>query len=1066
MKNPILQNKYQRTVKFPSFIITFFTAFLIIVPQVFAQQNEKIPSKPVEPFYQEIPANEFFFYEPQVTYLSPEKDAPISFSSIGATWEQYTPPETSILLEIRLKNKGKFSSWYQLEPSIDEFNILDNSKVSSFLTTNIADGYQYRVTLKSQENSKTPIFDNLKFTFINGGSPSEKTSLLIASKDQANTINEPKIDFKKISNPNNSLVKSTTQVSQAESITVFPDSVKKTIKVPVKTYTNNSINTSNFGPGTAVTASGLDIITRSEWGADESLRLYKGDLKDPELIKLPDDYYTRFANELQESLRVESDSNGNQLTWPLSYPQEIKKIVIHHTATTKDLDDPQKAIRDIYMWHTLSRGWGDIGYNYIIDQQGNIYEGRFGGEMVVGAHSGTGNFGSIGIALLGNYQDNEPPEEVLNALVKLIKNKAQLYNIDTTGSSMFRGEFTYNILGHKDFMSTACPGEKLYDLIPLIRELSKVSTTNTLTSAKSSLFAWNSDIPPIISINPSSKKMGNLTIKNSSTQVLSKDIYFKVKNNQNAKTFLRNSDNILTGILAKDLQPGESATVQVLLNTTVTSGSGLIELQPIINGSLQEGSIAFGLKVNTPPPKVKYDYKLMSIIYSKETLNKGDIVTATVKLRNIGIQPWLNNGENKVTLGADKPRDHQNNLLVTPSNRYATLQESRVASGEIGTFTFQIKVPEKDGVYKEYFTPVVEGIQWMNNNDSYILIQIGNTGVNNNTNVQNPAPANPTPTPTPAPAPASVPAPVNPTPIGSNTVNIATTTLNTNAYLRPIRIDLSYRGNPATIASSGPYSLYQGAVKITDLNANQKATVKYENGSFIITVDNTKTYNISAKPRFIPASNSILRIDNWDRKTTSNITYNQFRGVLEAIVYDGELHLVNELPMEDYLRGLAEENDREPVEKIKAMQIIARTYARFYMEVAKKFPGAPFDLNDDPQYSQKYLGYSYEINMPLTVAQVKATEGMYVTFQGKLIKTPYFSRSNGKTTISAKDKWGWTDTPFLQSVDDSFCNSNEYAGHGVGLSGCGANTMAQQGYTYDQIIKHYYSGVEITKSSN
>lgn len=1055
MENSISPSKSQQTLKFSSFLISLFITFIITVPHAFAEQNDKIPSKPVEPFYQEIPADESFFYEPQVTYLSPEKDAPISFSSIGATWEQFLPDQTSILLEIRLKNKGKFSSWYQLEPSIDEFNISDNSKVSSFLTTNIADGYQYRVTLKSQENSKTPIFDNLKFTFINGGSPSEKTSLLIASKEN-NTISEPKINFEKVPNPNNSVVKSTTQVSQAESITVFPDSVKKTIKVPVKTNINNSINNSNIGVGTSVTASGLEIITRAEWGADESLRLYKGGQKEPELVKLPDDYYTRFASELQESLRVDADQNGNQLTWPLSYPKEIKKIVIHHTSSTKNLDDPQKAIRDIYAWHTLSRGWGDIGYNYIIDQQGNIYEGRFGGEMVVGAHSGTGNFGSIGIALLGNYQDNEPPEAVLNALVKLIKNKAQLYNIDTTGSSMFRGEFTYNILGHKDFMSTACPGEKLYDLIPLIRELSKVSTVSTANTAKSSLFAWNSDIPPIISINPNSKKMGNLTIKNISNQVLDRNIYFKVKNNQNAKTFLKNSGNILTGILAKDLQPGESATIQVLLNTTITSGSGLIELQPIINGSLQEGSIAFGLKVNTPPPKVKYDYKLMSVIYSKETLNKGDIVTATVKLRNTGIQPWLNTGENKVTLGADMPRDHQNNLLVNPSNRYATLQESRVASGEIGTFTFQIKVPEKDGVYKEYFTPVVEGIQWMNNNESYIQIQVGNSS-NNNTNI---------PTSSPAPTPAPTPATINPTPTGSNTINIAATALNTNIYLRPIRIDLSYRGNPATIASTGPYSLYQGTVKIVDLNANQKATVKYENNTFVVNIDNSKTYNISAKPRFIPAPNSILRIDNWNRQTTSNLNYNQFRGVLEAILYDGELHFVNELPMEDYLRGLAEENDREPVEKIKAMQIIARTYARFYMDVAKKFPGAPFDLNDDPQYSQKYLGYVYEINMPLTVAQVKATEAMYVTYQGKLIKTPYFSRSNGKTTISAKDKWGWTDTPFLQSVDDSFCNSNEYAGHGVGLSGCGANALANKGYTYDQIIKHYYSGVEITKSAN
>ena len=62
--------------------------------------------------------------------------------------------------------------------------------------------------------------------------------------------------------------------------------------------------------------------------------------------------------------------------------QKIKKIIIHHTATSK-IDDPEASVRAIYYYHAVSRGWGDIGYNYIVDQNGKVYEGRYGGDGVV-----------------------------------------------------------------------------------------------------------------------------------------------------------------------------------------------------------------------------------------------------------------------------------------------------------------------------------------------------------------------------------------------------------------------------------------------------------------------------------------------------------------------------------------------------------------------------------------------------------------------------------------------------------------------------------------------------------
>ena len=1052
--------------KFCQFSVTL--SVLILALSTFSQvafAQSKIAAKPVEPFYREVAVSTPAVYEPKVTYLSPEKSAPIEFSSLGATWEQVLPSGTSLQIEVRLKSNGKYSDWYLLEPSIDEKDDSTNrNKVSTFLTTNLADAYQYRISLNSESIRATPILEELKFTFINGGTPGQKTDLLLASREATGLDNQEYLpedfDSSKFESRPTPLVKSSNLLGQAESPVVLPTAVRRTITPSVPT--TRPANTSN--------ASDLKIISRSDWGADEGVRLYHPveNGKAPDLIKVEDDYYTKFADELRESRHVETDENGRQFTWPLSYPESIKKIVIHHTATVKNLDDPKKAIRDIYIWHSLSKGWGDIGYNYIIDQQGNIYEGRFGGEMVVGAHAGRGNHGSIGIAILGNYQDQDPPEAVLTALTSLIKEKAEKYNIDTEGTSVFRGETYSNVMGHRDIMSTSCPGDRLYAMLPVIRKLAKAQISNSTSQSTNTNngFSWAGTGAPVVTLNPNTKKTVNFKVKNTGKTTWDKSVYFRVESNQTAQTFLRNSQEILTGTVGRDVQPNESVEVKLLLNATSSSGSGLVNLQPIINGVNKGSSLSFGLQVSTPVPKLQYDYELLSILYSKNDFKKGDIIDVSVRLRNKGTSTWQKNGNNRLMLGADKPRDHFNKLLINPSARLANLIEEHVAPGESGNFTFQIKVPTQEGIYQEYFTPVIEGIQWMNNRSTFLRVQVGSSSQLNNSSsdeegepesVRGPAPA---PAPTPILRPAATPV------ISGSSTNIASSKFDTSSSPRSIRIDLAYRGSPAIISANGGFSLFEGVKKIATFSADQKVSIEFKDNAFQV-LGNGQNYRVSARPRFVPfGSDIIMRIDNWERRNTwgDKANNNQFRGVLEAVIYNQEMHLINELPLEDYLKGIAEEGSTAPDEKIKTIMVIARTYARYYMDIATKFPGAPFDLNDDPNYSQKYLGYAFESRSPKTARLATETAGQYVTYQGKLIKTPYFSKSDGKRTISAKDKWGWTDTPFLLSVDDSMCISSAFSGHGVGLSGCGATALANQGKTFQEIIKYYYQGTEISQA--
>ncbi|MFA5188230.1 MAG: N-acetylmuramoyl-L-alanine amidase [Patescibacteria group bacterium] len=205
----------------------------------------------------------------------------------------------------------------------------------------------------------------------------------------------------------------------------------------------------NFRISTQNNNDDLHIISRAEWGANESYRY---------------------------------DANGQDL-WPEEYytPQ---KFVIHHTAGEKANVDPKSTIRAIQYYHAKVRGWGDIGYNYLIDSKGNIYEGRAGGEGTVGGHAYLRNRNTIGIAILGCYDTalnskNKPdcntPDNLTEAtkiaLDKLIAKKSQEFNIDPLATSEFHGQILPNVLGHRDVGSTTCPGNLIYDQLPQTRQL-------------------------------------------------------------------------------------------------------------------------------------------------------------------------------------------------------------------------------------------------------------------------------------------------------------------------------------------------------------------------------------------------------------------------------------------------------------------------------------------------------------------------------------------------------------------------------------------------------------------
>jgi hypothetical protein len=166
------------------------------------------------------------------------------------------------------------------------------------------------------------------------------------------------------------------------------------------------------------------------------------------------------------------------MDWTPAYAP-VDKIILHHTASGGG-SDPAAEVRAIYYYHAVVRGWGDIGYNFLVDKFGNIYQGRYGGEDVIGGHAYGWNTGSLGVSVLGCYDSaacSAPQgvtQEALNAIADLSAWTASRRWLDPRAWRDFdNGSSTvsaYVLSGHKDYASTACPGDMLYAQLPDLRQ--------------------------------------------------------------------------------------------------------------------------------------------------------------------------------------------------------------------------------------------------------------------------------------------------------------------------------------------------------------------------------------------------------------------------------------------------------------------------------------------------------------------------------------------------------------------------------------------------------------------
>lgn len=184
------------------------------------------------------------------------------------------------------------------------------------------------------------------------------------------------------------------------------------------------------------------VVSRAQWGAAESLRY---------------------------------DSNGRE-TWPREYSAP-KKVILHDTATINNDPNPPATVRAIYYYHAVVRNWGDIGYNYLVDEQGNIYQGRAGGTNVVGGHARCYNWGTVGIAALGDHSTVAPSAAMMRSIENLTAWVMDSNKIDPMGSGVLGSYAPYNLPNlatHSDLMGSCGnthrdPGILLRQQLPEMR---------------------------------------------------------------------------------------------------------------------------------------------------------------------------------------------------------------------------------------------------------------------------------------------------------------------------------------------------------------------------------------------------------------------------------------------------------------------------------------------------------------------------------------------------------------------------------------------------------------------
>lgn len=835
------------------------------------------------------------------------------------------------------------------------------------------------------------------------------------------------------------------------------------------------------------------------------------------------------------------------------YPP-VERFIIHDTATPDN--DPYDAItriQGIYRYHAVTRGWGDIGYNYLIDQQGKIYEGRYGGNGIRAAHTyydraaDNFNLGTIGISLLGTFAEQDASPAVYDSLARLIgwlavdnnldpSEMAKLSKIWNTNSGGYTSSYTGPVVaGHGDVE----PGNP----DPGMLDLAKVRTDAKKYYDKFKNYVYKApDIEKIYSIKNGSRT-GYSTIADLTSQQISYDKLAEITQTQldlfaenryqkypdgtllkiDAEPMVYLVDNAMRrplqmtakefsalGFNLKNVRPvsGEDLSryasstpikftaSNLLIRDTTTNKIYLTqngrrrlftstslfnalgyktnkikdlsheEVIAYLEGSMM--TYKTGTLAKTPTDSTVY---LIDSGKKREFLSYETFTSLGYKIKNVitigdeelgfypsGIFVTLKNntlvsaGDTKnlyIIQGSKKLPIISDDLL--PILKLSRKNAITVSADEISHYTEggSVKLAtntlfKKEGDGKIYVAKNGDK-EWIPDmatfkKRKYKMSQV----VTLKTAVFDKLYPTTQITATPA------------TTGGQEISKVSTF----NPLMRIAIYNVPDNTN-VKITANGPYNFCPASSTCVEKPTNE-ITELINSGS---NYPYGKFYGV--------ASSTIIEIASYEDRPAwrPTINYNKFRGAIEIKYSDvsKKLWAVNELPLEDYLRGVAEALNADPAEYQKAFSIIARSYALFHQQNGGKYgPSEVFYLKNTGT-DQVYKGYGFEVYANNLIKAIEATTGKIMTYNGKIARALYSSDSGGVTKDSCQVFGSYfcnADYNYLRGgakdPDGTVHNDQKVAAsHGVGMSAIGARKLAEQGKTAEEILKYYYSGIMI-----
>jgi hypothetical protein len=375
----------------------------------------------------------------------PRKDTE-QFSLLGVSWTGATK-RLQGTAQVRTHSiaTGEWSGWHDLELDVDPLEKPETGTrgASEPLWVGASDGVQVQVAHK--DGTTTALPKGLQVNLVDPGVVTDAEAKL------------PEVTAQ----PAGFAVESD---SPAASTSAAPTDTTSTSAAPTDTTSTSAAPTASASASASTSPSASatvptappstvpkpPITSRAGWGADES--------------KVDD---------------------------PPTYNTDVKGVFVHHTDGANDYScaDSASIVRGIYAYHVDVEGWNDIGYNFLVDKCGTVFEGRAGGTdlPVLGAHTYGWNRESTGIAVLGNYVSTTASQAALTSIARIAAWKLGQYGGDPAGTvqltagatqtnyfakSFTAGNtYTFNrISGHRDGFNTQCPGGSLYGQLQTIRD--------------------------------------------------------------------------------------------------------------------------------------------------------------------------------------------------------------------------------------------------------------------------------------------------------------------------------------------------------------------------------------------------------------------------------------------------------------------------------------------------------------------------------------------------------------------------------------------------------------------